>query len=203
MKHFPELTLTPVTARILGCLLEKEEVTPDAYPMTLNGLVTACNQSTSRDPVTSYSSDEVAEGLRLLGEDYLVTKVLGGRSPKYKHNLPDVLDLSSGEKAVFTVLLLRGRQTVGEIKQRTERIYCFDSLSEVEEILSGFIEYPHGPLVERVPAGSGRRVESFRHLLCGEGESIAEEETPSDWKKEMEDRISALEQEVARLRQSL
>ncbi|MBK1833307.1 YceH family protein [Roseibacillus ishigakijimensis] len=203
MKHFPELQLTAVTARILGCLLEKEVTTPDLYPLTLNSLVTACNQSSSRHPVSNYSADEVSEGLRQLSEDYLVTKVLGGRAPKYEHNLPDVLDLSDGERAVLTVLLLRGTQTTGELKQRSERMHNFSSLDEVEEILSGFIDYPHGPLVERIPSGAGRRVETFRHLLAED--SLPDSSFPSndresqDWRQEMEQRIEALEKKVAEL----
>ena len=107
MKHFPELQLTPVSARVLGCLLEKQITTPDLYPLTLNSLVTACNQSSSRHPVTNYSADDVTEAIRLLSEDYLVTKVLGGRAPKYEHELGDVLDLTDQERAILTVLLLR------------------------------------------------------------------------------------------------
>jgi len=204
MKHFPELQLTPVGARVLGCLLEKEAVTPDHYPMTLNALVAACNQSTSRHPVTDYAPSEIEEALRQLSEDYLVTKSLGGRAPKYEHNLGDVLALTDAERAVFTVLLLRGTQTAGELKQRTDRMHAFGSLGEVEEVLAGFIGYPHGPLVERLPAGGGRRVETFRHLLAGdrpeEPGAATDSEAAADWRQAMEARIEALEAEVGRLR---
>lgn len=204
MKHFPDLQLTHVSARVLGCLLEKECLTPDLYPLTLNSLVTACNQSTSRNPVTCYSAAEVSEALRLLSEDYLVTKVMGGRTPKFEHNLADVLALSDGERAIFTVLLLRGTQTVGEIKQRTERMHTFHQLDEVEEILTSFIEYPHGPLVERLPTGSGRRVETFRHLLCSDlamdKPSTHDPNPDPDWKQSIEARIAALEEEIATLK---
>lgn len=208
MQHFPELQLTPVSARILGCLLEKEITTPDAYPLTLNGLVSACNQSSSRDPVTHYTGEEVEEGLRLLSGDYLVTKVLGGRAPKYEHDLGNVLDLTDQERAILTVLLLRGTQTTGELKQRTERLFSFDSLEPIEEILTGFIEYPHGPLVQRIPSGAGRRVETFRHLLARSGEAMTAEGpsdsvTAGDWRQEMEARIAALEAEVTELRQQV
>jgi len=207
MKHFPELQLTPVSARVLGSLLEKEALTPDHYPLTLNSLVTACNQSTSRHPVTDYSAHDVEEALRLLSEDYLVTKVMSGRTPKYEHSLPDVLALTSAERAVLTVLLLRGTQTAGELKQRTERMHAFHGLDEVEEILTGFIEYPHGPLVERLPVGGGRRVETFRHLLCGsaadDGHAAAESHAPAGWQQAMEERLAALEAEVAELKARL
>ena len=207
MKHFPELQLTPASARVLGCLLEKQVTTPDLYPLTLNSLLTACNQSSSRHPVTNYTADDVTEAIRLLSEDYLVTKVLGGRAPKYEHELSDVLDLTDQERAILTVLLLRGTQTTGELKTRTERLHNFDSLDQIEEILTTFIDYPHGPLVERIPSGAGRRVETFRHLLAETNSS--NEATPSppptsstqdtDWKQEMESRIAALEAQVATL----
>lgn len=206
MKHFPELQLTAASARVLGCLLEKQVTTPDLYPLTLNSLVTACNQSSSRNPITNYTADDVSEAIRLLSEDYLVTKVLGGRAPKYEHELSDVLDLSDPERAVMTVLLLRGTQTTGEIKQRSERLYSFESLDQIEEILTGFIEYPHGPLVERIPSGAGRRVETFRHLLAEDGSTPTEIEAPpasDDWKQEMEQRIAQLEKQVAELMEAL
>ena len=207
MKHFPELQLTPVSARVLGCLLEKEILTPDLYPLTLNSLVTACNQSTSRHPVTNFTATEVDEALRLLSEDYLVTKIMGGRAPKFEHNLPDVLALTRAERAIFTVLILRGTQTAGELKQRTDRLHTFHGLDEVEEILTGFIEYPHGPLVERLPTGGGRRVETFRHLLCkgfADDEEAPHEVRPAaDWKQAMEERLTALEAEVADLKARL
>lgn len=204
MKHFPEIQLSAAAARVLGCLLEKEALTPDQYPMTLNSLVTACNQTTSRHPVTAYSASEIEEALRELSEEYLVTKHLGGRAPRFGHDLPDVLALTTAERAVMTVLLLRGTQTAGELKQRSERMHAFATLDEVEEILTGFIEYPHGPLVERLPAGGGRRVETFCHLLGGNEGETAESPTAqseaADWRQAIEQRLAALEAEVARLR---
>ena len=202
MKHFPELQLSATQARVLGCLLEKEVLTPDLYPMTVNALVTACNQTTSRHPITHHTPNEVATALHELSEEYLVTRLLGGRAPKFEHNLDDVLATTPAERAVLTVLLLRGVQTAGEIKQRTERLHEFRSLEEVEEILQGFIDYPHGPLVERLPSGGGRRVETFRHLLGGaaaDGEPPAPEPA-GDWRRAIEERLAALEEEVARLR---
>ena len=207
MKHFPELQLTPASARVLGCLLEKQVTTPDLYPLTLNSLLTASNQSSSRHPVTNYTADDISEAIRLLSEDYLVTKVLGGRAPKYEHELADVLDLTDQERAILTVLLLRGTQTTGELKTRTERLHNFDSLDQIEEILTTFIDYPHGPLVERIPSGAGRRVETFRHLLAETGDigEASSEPAPTssnpdtDWKQEMESRIAALEAQVAAL----
>lgn len=110
MQHFPELQLTFQEARVLGCLLEKEVLTPDSYPLTHNSLVIACNQSTSRDPITRFTAEEVSEALRGLSEKYLVEKILGGRAPKFEHCIQDVLSMQPSERAVLTVLLLRGPQ---------------------------------------------------------------------------------------------
>jgi len=208
VKHFPELQLTPVSARVLGCLLEKETTTPDHYPLTLNSLILACNQSSSRHPVTHYTGEQVEEALRSLSEDYLVTKVIGGRAPKYEHELSEVLDLTNGERAILTVLLLRGTQTTGELKQRTERLHTFPDLAEIEEILTGFIDYPHGALVARIPSGGGRRVETFRHLLAetdsSEKESTEQESAPTDdWRQQVEERLSTLESQIVELRRLL
>lgn len=217
MKHFPEIQLTFEETRVLGCLLEKEVLTPDAYPLSLNSLVTACNQSSSRFPVTSLGADEVLAALRELSEKYLVEKVLGGRTAKYEHCLQHVLNMQDSERAVFTVLLLRGRQSAGELKQRSERLYEFRSLDEVEETLTYFIEYAHGPLVRRVPPGDGRRVESFEHLLSEnvpetdestESSEIidpvsGDEDSEAGWRAAMEARLAALERELASLRDRL
>jgi uncharacterized protein YceH (UPF0502 family) len=218
MLHFPELQLTFVEARVLGCLLEKETLTPGSYPLTLNSLVTACNQSSSREPVTSLTPAEVEEALRELSEKYLVTKILGGRAPKFEHDLQHVLALQDSERAVLIVLLLRGQQTAGEIKQRTERLHHFASLDEVEETLSWFIDYPHGPLVERIPIGGGRRVETFAHLLCEHADDVpapaSTAETPvppapltpdpdAGWREDIEAQIAELQQQLADLRGEL
>lgn len=223
MKHFPEIQLSFEETRVLGCLLEKEILTPDAYPLSLNSLVTASNQSSSRSPITNLGADEVLAALRELSEKYLVEKVLGGRTAKYEHCLLHVLSMQDRERAVLTVLLLRGAQTAGEIKQRSERIHHFNSLDEVEETLTWFIEYPHGPLVRRIPIGAGRRVETFEHLLSENVEPsesplvpetpVAEsslpaqaapaQDEPGAWQSRIEERMTALEQQVADLRSEL
>lgn len=211
MQHFPEIQLTLPEARVLGCLLEKEILTPDTYPLTHNSLLLACNQTTSRDPITRFTGEEVAEALRGLSEKYLVNKIIGGRAPKFEHCIQDVLSLQPAERAVLTVLLLRGSQSAGEIRQRTERLHTFSSLEEVEETLTWFIEYPHGPLVRRIPVGEGRRVESFEHLLsatAAEGPAVAAappaaaSATPeeNDWRAAMEARIASLEYDIAVLK---
>jgi len=214
MQHFPEIQLTFQEARVLGCLLEKEILTPGSYPLTHNSLLLACNQTSSRDPITHFSGEEVSEALRGLSEKYLVEKILGGRAPKFEHRIEDVLSLQPAERAVLTVLLLRGTQSAGEIRQRTDRLHNFSSLEEVEETLSWFIEYPHGPLVRRVPVGEGRRVESFAHLLSsGVADNppattaanvlpttAAASPEENDWRAEMEARIAKLEYEITVLK---
>lgn len=211
MKHFPEIQLSFEETRVLGCLLEKEVLTPDAYPLSLNSLVTACNQTSSRFPVTTLSADQILTALHELSEKYLVEKVLGGRTAKYEHCLPHVLSMQESERAILTVLLLRGAQSTGQLKQRTERLHHFDSLEEVEETLTWFIEYPHGPLVRRIPVGGGRRVETFEHLLSENLPADSEEQTdetviPSPagaeqaaWQAAIEARLDRLEEDLADL----
>ncbi len=210
MQHFPEIQLTFQEARVLGSLLEKEILTPGSYPLTQNSLLIACNQSSSRDPITHFTGEEVSEALRGLSEKYLVEKTLGGRAPKFEHCLQDVLSLQPSERAVLTVLLLRGPQSAGEIRQRTERLHPFSSLDEVEETLSWFIDYPHGPLVRRIPVGEGRRVETFAHLLStasADGSrltdalpSASDSPEENDWRAAIEARLASLDYEIAVLK---
>ncbi|MEO5916077.1 MAG: DUF480 domain-containing protein [Luteolibacter sp.] len=210
MQHFPEIQLTFQESRVLGCLLEKEILTPGSYPLTHNSLLIACNQTSSRDPITHFTAEEVTEALRGLSEKYLVEKTLGGRAPKFEHCIQDVLSMQPGERAVLTILLLRGPQSTGEIRQRTDRLHNFSSLEEVEETLSWFIEYPHGPLVRRIPIGEGRRVETFAHLLSSAatdspavtGAPPAAPDTPAenDWSAAIEARLASLEYEIAVLK---
>ena len=209
MQHFPQIQLTFREARVLGCLLEKEILTPGSYPLTHNSLLIACNQTSSRDPITHFTGEEVSEALRGLSEKYLVEKTLGGRAPKFEHCLQDVLSMQPSERAVLTVLLLRGPQSAGEIRQRTDRLHTFSSLDEVEETIIWFIEYPHGPLVRRIPVGEGRRVENFAHLLspaAPHDPSITGDfsDTPAenDWRAAIEARLASLESEIAELKSS-
>ena len=164
-QHFPEIQIAFQEVRVLGCLLEKEILTPGSYPLTHNSLLIACNQTSSRDPITHFTGEEVSEALRGLSEKYLVEKTLGGRAPKFEHCLQNVLSMQPGERAVLTRPAAARTRSAGEICQRTDRLHTFHSLDEVEETLTWFIEYPHGPLVRRIPVGEGRRVETLIHLL--------------------------------------
>ena len=208
MVRFPELQLDFVESRILGCVLEKQTTTPDYYPMTLKAIEAACNQSSNRFPVTTLTSEEVEEAVQRLRKKELLMQihVSGSRVPKYEHQLPEILDLTSAENAVMTVLLLRSIQTAGEIKQRSERMHPFESVSQVEEILTGFMEYSYGPLVRELPVGGGRRVKTYGHLLGGEtgfqsGFRYEAEPDTSEAPEtsELESRVLALEEKLARI----
>ncbi|RYD40380.1 MAG: DUF480 domain-containing protein [Verrucomicrobiaceae bacterium] len=131
MQHFPEIQLTLHEARVLGCLLEKEILTPDTYPLTHNSLLLACNQTTSRDPITRLTGEDVLEALRGLSEKYLVNKIIGGRAPKFEHCIQDVLS-TLGERARLTFLLPGGTQSVDEIRQRADRLLTFPPWRVVE-----------------------------------------------------------------------
>lgn len=209
--HFPELQLTFAEGRVLGCLLEKEATTPAYYPLTLNSLQAACNQSSNRCPVTQLEESSVEKalvGLRFKGLA-IQLQAAGSRSLKYKHTLPQVLELDAAQCAILTVLLLRGVQTAGEIKQRCERMHDFAAIEAVEQAMQWLIEYPHGPLVARNPSGSGRRVETYAHLLggapAGEGASqevsteTVELEEEQAWRGRMEQKVRDLEARVGEL----
>ena len=135
----PTLALRPVDLRALGCLVEKHLSTPDLYPLTLNALVTACNQTSNRFPVTAYSVAEVTDALDALRATWRLARVLhagaGSRTDKYRHVLDDAWQLSRPEAAVLAVLLVRGPQTLGELKTRTERMHAFDTLAEVDAVI--------------------------------------------------------------------
>lgn len=211
VKRFPELQLSVVEARVLGCLLEKEATTPAYYPLTLNSLQAACNQTSNRHPVTKFDESTIEKALNGLREKGLVVKLhaAGARALKFKHTLPQVVELDAAQNAILTVLLLRGLQTAGEIKQRCERMHEFASLDAVEQALQWFVEYPYGPLIERFPSGQGRRVETFAHLLggsAGEGHvlpeasvEIVELEEEHQWRSKMEQKVQDLQATVEEL----
>ena len=158
--------LSAEEARVLGCLVEKEATTPDNYPLTLNALRNACNQSTSRDPVVSYDDHTVERALTSLRERGLTRTVhsTSNRAAKYRHVLPDVLGLDPAETAVLSVLMLRGPQTVGELKGRTERQHAFASLDETAAVLDALAARGH-PLVRQLPRRPGQKDARWIHLL--------------------------------------
>jgi uncharacterized protein YceH (UPF0502 family) len=192
------MDLDAVEIRVLGCLVEKQRTTPDVYPLSLNGLRAACNQSTNRDPVVDYDEPTIRSALDRLSRRGWVRLASGpgSRAVKYRHLLDDALDLPDPELALLTVLMLRGPQTPGELKQRAERLYPFESLAGVEQTL---VELLGRDLAARQPRRPGQKEERYRHLLGGERvEAAAEAEPPSG-----DDRIGRLEERVARLEEEL
>ena len=164
--HFSELT--EPEQRVLGCLIEKRFTTPDQYPLSLNGLRLACNQSTNRDPVTRYDEETIREAAQRLAR-YGLARLASGhssRATKYRHLAEEALGVSREQLAVLAALLLRGPQTPGELKGRTERIVQWPSLADVELVLAALIERGYARRMDRRP---GQKEERFAQLLGGEG----------------------------------
>lgn len=157
---------TDAEIRVLGCLIEKQRATPDHYPLTLNSLRLACNQSTNRDPVVDYDEATVREALGRLGRRRWIRSASGhsSRVAKYRHLLEEELKLGGEEMSILAVLMLRGEQTPGELKQRTERLFGFPDLDAVHLELEGLIERGY---VERLPRRPGQKEERYRQLLGG------------------------------------
>jgi uncharacterized protein YceH (UPF0502 family) len=196
----PELPLlTPIEARVLGCLMEKQRTTPDAYPLTLNALVTACNQKTSRNPVMHLEPGEVGHTLNELRDRGLVHASLTARSERYDHKMRSNYRLDLKQQAVLTVLMLRGPQTAAELRAHAGRLADLGSSAEVETTVRE-LEQRTPPLVIRLARLPGKREERHAHLLCGavEQEAAAEPATAARAEPQAE-RIQALEAEVARL----
>jgi uncharacterized protein YceH (UPF0502 family) len=196
--------LTPAETRILGCLLEKERITPENYPLSLNSLIAACNQSTNRDPVVSYDEKTVEAGVDSLREKKLATMTLGAgsRVAKYRHNLLNHFELNQREIALLCVLLLRGPQTPGELRSRSERLQFFDNLEQVESFLADLAK-GDDPLVRVLPARPGQKERRYVQLISGEPvlPSDFEAEIPIAVPKEdSRSRIEALEVEIAALK---
>jgi uncharacterized protein len=202
----PGVDLGPVEIRVLGCLIEKQRTTPDAYPLTLNGLRLACNQSTNRDPVVEYDEHEIRAALERLARRRFVRLASGHttRATKYRHLLDDTLSLSDADLALLGVLMLRGPQTPGELKQRTERLHRFAGLQAIEDGLDSLAERD---LVQRLDRRPGQKEERYRHLMAAEqdDEDAAEPnpQSPAPSPPALEARVDALEQQVSELRAQL
>ena len=162
----PLPALDPIPLRVLGALLEKQMSTPEYYPLTLNALVNACNQSSNRDPVMSIDEESVLSALDSLKENELAWEVnaAGSRATKYEHAMRDRFDLSEQEAAVLCELILRGPQTPGELRARTSRLYAFKDLSEVDVALGCLVE-AETPLARALPRQPGSREIRYGHLL--------------------------------------
>lgn len=203
--------LTPNECRVLGVLVEKAQTTPAQYPLTLNALVAGCNQKNNRDPVTELSEDDILEALDGLRAKGLAREVdlAGSRVPKYRHVAREGLSVDTNQLVVLTELLLRGPQTVGEIRGRAGRMHPLESVEVVENILDSLITREF-PLVRRLSPLPGTRAERFQQLLCPElhpvqmvasnpgGGSAATARAITD--NALQQRVAALEAEVASLR---
>lgn len=204
MTIFSEIEL-----RVLGALVEKQVTTPEYYPLTLNALTLACNQKNNRNPVTSYSENEVANALETLREKNLTYVFHGSTSrvPKYKHVMPEVMHLNPPETALMCGLMLRGPQTVGELRSSAGRLYDFSSLEEVDATVNALITHEPDPLVVRLARQPGQKEARFAHLLSGvPAEEIATEAPASRSTSSRQgdrERIEHLEQAITALREEV
>ena len=198
--------LTDIETRVLGSLIEKQVTTPEYYPLTLNALTLACNQKNNRYPVTSYTENQVSDAVERLREKNLAYVFYGSTSrvPKYKHVMPEVMRLSHPEVALMCVLMLRGAQTLGELRGNAARLHDFSGLEEVEQTLNGLITRDE-PMVARVPRQPGQKEGRFAHLLSGEInlEALAEAErtAPVSRRSSLEEKVEALTAEVEKLKE--
>ena len=195
---------------MLGCLIEKQRTTPDAYPLSLNALRLACNQSTNRDPVVAYDEEIIRGALHHLGRRRYTRLTTGhtSRTAKYRHLLDETLEVDPAEQAVLAVLMLRGPQTPGELKQRTERMQPFSGIDELQEVLTRLIDRE---LVAQLARRPGQKEERFQHRLS---DDLDEADVPAGAfaapatvvvppPPRRDDRLDKLEREVAELREEL
>lgn len=199
--------LNDVEVRVLGALIEKQIATPDYYPLTLNSLLAACNQRSNRDPVVNYSDQTVLDAIETLRPKHLVYIYYASESrvPKYKHRMGDHFGLDARESAIMCVLMLRGPQTMGEIRTRATRLYSFADLNEVKEVLDKLISREDEPLVAVLASQPGQKEVRYAHLLEGKpvilesrssGPSLAEKVA------ELESIVSELREQVGEIRSS-
>ena len=206
----PIPTLNAAEIRVLGCLIEKQITTPDYYPLTLNALMNACNQLTNRAPGVSFDDQTVVRALDGLRDKRLATLFTGAESrvAKYKHTLTDRVLLTPAEVAVLCVLMLRGPQTIGELRTRSERLFTFDSLPEVDETLNALAARQPNPFVAKLPRQPGTKESRYAQLLSGPIEAPAPEasvrpEPATIAVRAENERIAKLEQETVELRREV
>lgn len=198
------ILLNAIEARVLGALVEKEITTPEYYPLSLNALVNACNQKNNREPVMQLDEDEVRQALHRLEDNQLAGPRRGSdsRVAKYEHHLQEVFNFTRGETAMLCVLLLRGAQTPGELRGRTERMHRFEELDDVLSALQRLMQ--RGPsLVRALPRQPGTKEVRYAHLLSGEVDWPMEAAQPSGDTPSANERLLQLEAEVATLRREL
>lgn len=200
--------LSAKEARVIGCMLEKQVTTPDQYPLSLNAITLACNQKTNREPVMDLAENEVQQVLDLLLKKHFLRTLsgFGNRVVKYEQRFCNSefgqLKLSAAELAVIATLLLRGAQTPGELRTRTNRMHEFNDVTEVEQVLAQLSAREDGPFVVRLAREPGKRESRFMHLFSGQiDETPAEASTAND--SDLHERVSTLENEVAQLKQQV
>jgi uncharacterized protein len=205
------MTLDPIQLRVLGSLIEKEIATPENYPLSLNALVNACNQRSSRDPVLELTEDEVRQALHSLEDLSLITPVRDSRVPKYEHRIRTVLSLRRDETAVLCLLMLRGPQTPGELRSRADRLYTFDDLAAVQATLerlatreAGPDPASTGPLTTVLPRQPGSREARYAHLL-GDPPDLSQPRQPASVASpdETSQRLAQMEAEISSLSSAL
>lgn len=203
------IELSPVEARVIGCLIEKEVTTPDYYPLTLNSLTTACNQKSNREPVMSLSDAEVQDAVDALIARRLVSDESGfnSRANKFQHRFCNTefgdLKLSKQEKGIVCCLLLRGAQTPGELRTRTNRLAEFSDVKELESVLEKMASREEGALVVKLPREAGKRESRYMHLFSGEVDIEALASAAPAPAGNSSSRLDELEQEVASLKAEL
>jgi uncharacterized protein YceH (UPF0502 family) len=201
------VNFTPVQSRIVGCLIEKEMATPDNYPLTMNGLLAACNQTSNRNPVTRLDEATVSNALENLRAMQVVRIVYSrsNRADKYRHVLGEMLALEPEQLAVLSVLMLRGSQTASELRTRTERLHPFADQEEVDDTLRQ-LAGRNEPLAARLERRPGQKENRWAHLLGGDlAEALAgdDDDDAADTRPHRSDRLSVVEEEVAALRADL
>ena len=203
----PGVDADAVEIRVLGCLVEKQRTTPDQYPLSLNALRLACNQATNRDPVVDYDEAAIRAALDRLSRKGWVRLASGpgSRVAKYRHLLDESLGRVPSQIALLAVMMLRGPQTPGELKQRVERLYPYGSIDDVEDALAALAD---AELVERLPRRPGQSQDRWRQLLGGDGEEIeaprsTNVESVTVTQSPLEERVARLEEQVAALQRAL
>ena len=200
--------LEPIEARVLGCLVEKASTTPETYPLTLNAVVSACNQKSNRDPLMELEPGAVGHALRQLEGKRLVAGSLSARASRYEHRMDQALNITPRQRALLAVMMLRGPQTASELLTRSERLADFGSLDDVRATLDRLAQR-EPPLALRIGRASGQREDRYMHLLCGEalvGEYAAREPAAGgggNGNGDLEARISQLESLVDALQERL
>ncbi|MDO6499145.1 YceH family protein [Photobacterium sanguinicancri] len=214
------INFSPNEARVIGCLLEKEVTTPDQYPLTLNAITTACNQKSSREPVMALTDTEVLDTVELLKSRHYIQEVTGSgsRVAKFQHRFCNTefstFQFSAQEKGAVCVMLLRGAQSAGEIRTRTNRLCKFSDVKEAEAVLDHLAEHPKGPFVVKLPRENGKRDCRYMHLFSGAVDvdnfvvaapavTNAKSNVSEERIVELEEQVASLTQDVAELRELL